>query len=88
MDESCNKLFDIQGLQNGETGQPVGEISSCVKNIAQENLKLLLNDKNSFKFHRNNMLQQLGKDDKTVITKPNKWKGVSLLNKRNCVEKN
>lgn len=50
-----------------------------MKNIANENVKLVSNNIVSYKFHNNCVLKQLGSDDNVIITKPDKVKGVVLL---------
>lgn len=58
-----------------------------MKNVANENFKLISNQKVSYKFQNNYVLNKLGTDNIIIMTKPDKGKEFLLLNKNYYLEK-
>lgn len=69
------------------TEQTFGETSLFIESIGNENFRLTSNNRNNFNPHNINVSKQLRKDDSIVITKPDKGRGVFLLNKQDYLKK-
>ena len=78
--------FLLQLSKNKLTSEQFEEIASKVRSLAQEGYKCNPNKSNNYKLNLN-VLGNLRQDKSIIVTKPDKGKGVVILNKTDYIEK-